>query len=236
MAAEVVEVVASDSYTDRLFWMCHDSPPRNMPGAYYFCIDADLVYEPFCNDFGPLNLGMVFRFSRELDKLMEMPSYRTYRIYHYTSLDPVKRVNAAFLIGAYQVLVLGKSAVEAWEKFERLRQFPDYRDASLGVCTYRCTVLHCLRGLEIAMKLNWVSYDAFDVEEYEKYERLENGDMNWIIPGKLLAFSCPATSAEDEGGWRCFTPEDYVPVFRRLGVDAVIRLNKKTYEASVLSM
>ena len=233
--AEVVEVVESNCNADRLYWMCHDSPPRNLPGAYYFCIDSDLVYEPFCNDFGPLNLGMVFHYCRELDKLMKTQAYSSFRIYHYTSWDAVKRVNSAFLVGAFQVLVLGRTGAEAWGTFERLQQFPDYRDASLGVCNYRCTVLHCLRGLEIAVKLGWLSYSTFNLEDYEKWERLENGDMNWIIPGKMLAFSCPSTSSNDEGGWRCYTPEDYVPEFRRMGIDAVVRLNKKTYDATVPS-
>ena len=28
-------------------------------------------------------------------------------------------------------------------------------------------------------------------DEYEHYERVENGDFNWIVPGKFLAFSGP---------------------------------------------
>jgi cell division cycle 14 len=45
--------------------------------------------------------------------------------------------------------------------------------------------------LEKAVKFGWLSYVKFDVVEYEKREMVENGDMNWIIPGKLLAFSGP---------------------------------------------
>lgn len=211
-----------------------------MPDSYYFCIDAvrstqELQYEPFCNDFGPLNLGMTYRFCSELQKLMKNPEYKNYRIYHYTGVDPAKRVNAAFLMGAYQVLVLNKSGVEAWEAFRSVPEFPDFRDASFGACTYKCTVLHCLRGLEIAVKLGWFSLSSFDIARYEKYERVENGDMNWIIPGKLLAFSSPSPVQNDDSGWRCFTPEDYVPLLREFGVTAVVRLNKKTYEAAVLT-
>ena len=33
-------------------------------------IQKDLVYEPFYADFGPLNLGMTYRFVTELDKLI----------------------------------------------------------------------------------------------------------------------------------------------------------------------
>lgn len=176
---------------------------------------------------------MTYRFCIELQKLMKNANYRSCRIYHYTGTDPAKRVNAAFLMGAFQVLVLGKSGAEAWESFARVPEFPDFRDASFGACTYRCSVLHCLRGLEIAVKLGWFSLSTFDIDNYEKYEKVENGDMNWILPGKMLAFSSPSQVQNDESGWRCFTPEDYVPLFKEIGVSAVVRLNKKTYDSVV---
>ena len=31
----------------------------------------------------------------------------------------------------------------------------------------------------------------FDNKEYEYYEKVENGDLNWIIPGKFVAFMGP---------------------------------------------
>lgn len=35
----------------------------------------DLVYEPFFADFGPLNLGMTYRFVTELEKLITDNTY-----------------------------------------------------------------------------------------------------------------------------------------------------------------
>ena len=40
----------------------------------------------------------------------------------------------------------------------------------------------------------------FDVEEYEHYERVENGDLNWIVPKKFLAFSGPHAKSRIEHG------------------------------------
>ena len=68
--------------------------------------------------------------------------------------------------------------------------------------------------------------------QYEFYEKLENGDMNWILPGKLLAFSSPSSIGRDPYGNRIFTPDDYVPVFKSLGVTTVVRLNNKLYNAA----
>jgi len=79
--------------------------------------------------------------------------------------------------------------------------------------------------------LKWYNYSNFNVKLYEEYERVDNGDMNWIIPGKYIAFSSPSISQYDQDGYRTFTPDDYVPIFRKWGIGLVIRLNKETYDA-----
>ena len=63
----------------------------------------------------------------------------------------------------------------------------------------------------------------------EYFERVENGDLNWIIPASLLP-SGPTTGPDDRNGIRTFAPEDYVPLFKKWGVQAIIRLNKKCYD------
>lgn len=99
------------------------------------------MYEPFFADFGPLNLGMTYRFVTELEKLITDSTYSKYLIYHYTSLDSAKKANAAYLMGAFQVIILKKTAEEAWKPFQKVQPpFADYRDASYGACTYKCTV------------------------------------------------------------------------------------------------
>lgn len=56
---------------------------------------------------------------------------------------------------------------------------------------------------------------------------MENGDLNWILPGKLLAFSGPAARPTDYVGFRAMTPEDYWDYFKTKDVAAIVRLNKK---------
>jgi len=216
---------------DKLFWLSDKNPPKNQPNAFFFNIDHDLVYEPFFADFGPLNLGMLYRFVIELDKLVSDAKYSKSKFYHHTSMDTAKRANSAYLMGAYQVLVLNKTAEEAWEPFANLQPgFTEFRDASYTHCTYKCTILHCLRGLEYAIKLKWFDMKTFNLREYEYYEKVDNGDLNWIIPGKFVAFSGPSNQNKDPDGYRRFTPEDYVPIFKKLGVTTVIRLNNKQYD------
>lgn len=189
------------------------------------------MYEPFCSDFGPLNLGMTYKYCIELERLVKNREYEGCKIFHYTSLAPNKRANAATLMGAFQIIVLGKTADQAWEPFVKIQPFTDYRDASFGGCTYKCRIIDVLRGLEFGIRLRWFDYRTFNIQEYEYNEKVENGDFNWIIPGKFLAFSSPSPNSSDSEGWRTWTPDDYSPVFKRLGVATVVRLNNKTYDS-----
>ena len=54
----------------RLYWISDKNPPKSRQHAFYFCIDNDVVYEPFFADFGPLDLAKVHLFCKELEKLM----------------------------------------------------------------------------------------------------------------------------------------------------------------------
>ena len=174
---------------------------------------------------------MVHKYCAEIERLLASHP-NTHSIYHYTTLNPVNRTNSAFLICAFQIIVLRRRAEESWERMRSIGTFLDYRDAGFGGCTYKCSVLHCLQGLEKAIDLGWYNYTTFNINEYETLQRIENGDINWIIPGKFIAFSCPANTSLDYEGFKCYTPEDYCRLFKTLGVTSVIRLNKKTYDAS----
>lgn len=89
------------------------------------------------------------------------------------------------------------------------------------------------------MRLGWFDYKKFDLSEYEHYEKIENGDINWIVPGKFIALSSPYSKPKDETGvFPCliksttFTPKDYIPIFKKMGVTAVVRLNNQTYDSA----
>ena len=160
----------------------------------FFNIDNDLQYFPFNKDFGPLNLAMVHRYSRELARILRDQKYSENRVFHYcTSSEPgAKMVNGAFLMGAFMIIILHLSAEDAFAKFEMYQPlFKHYRDASKGDCLYDCTLLQCLQGLEQAVKFKWYDFRNFNVKEYEFYEKVENGDLNWIIPGRFVAFMGP---------------------------------------------
>ena len=49
---------------------------------------------------------------------MNDASYQQYKIYHYTSVDYAKQANAAFLMGCYMIIILGRSYIDAWKVFQ----------------------------------------------------------------------------------------------------------------------
>ncbi|KFO88834.1 Dual specificity protein phosphatase CDC14A, partial [Buceros rhinoceros silvestris] len=155
------------------------------------------------------------------------------KIVYYTSFDQRKRANAAFLIGAYAVIYLKKTPEEVYRTLLSGSNPPylPFRDASFGNCTYNLTILDCLQGINKALQHGFFDFKTFDVDEYEHYERVENGDFNWIVPGKFLAFSGPHPKSKLENGYPLHAPEAYFPYFKKHNVTSIIRLNKKIYEA-----
>lgn len=61
-------------------------------------------------------------------------------------------------------------------------------------------IYDCLKGLEYGIKLRFFDVRNFNLRDYEFYERVENGDLNWIIPNKFIAFSGPSNTQRDADG------------------------------------
>ncbi|XP_013154480.1 dual specificity protein phosphatase CDC14A isoform X3 [Falco peregrinus] len=176
---------------------------------------------------------MLYRYCCKLNKKLKYFSLSRKKIVYYTSFDQRKRANAAFLIGAYAVIYLKKTPEEAHRTLLSGSNPPylPFRDASFGNCTYNLTILDCLQGINKALQHGFFDFKTFDVDEYEHYERVENGDFNWIVPGKFLAFSGPHPKSKLENGYPLHAPEAYFPYFKKHNVTSVIRLNKKIYDA-----
>jgi len=224
---------AQEFIKDRLYFATFRSKPRQKQTMHFFCVDDEFVYESFYADFGPLNLAMLYRYCMKVNKKLKQPSLRSKKIIHYTSYDARKRANAAYLICCYAVLYLKKTPEEAFAPFRNGKghQFYTFRDASYGACNYKLTVPHCIAGCYKAHQTGYLNFSTFDVDEYEHYERVENGDFNWVVPNKFLAFSGPHNKSRIENGYPLHAPEAYIPYFKEHNVTTVIRLNKRLYDA-----
>ncbi|XP_034386770.1 dual specificity protein phosphatase CDC14AB isoform X2 [Cyclopterus lumpus] len=176
---------------------------------------------------------MLYRYCCKLNKKLKSFTLARKRIVHYTGFDQRNRSNAAVLIGGYAVIYLKKTPEEAYRALTSgsNSSYLPFRDASFGNCTFNLTVLDCLQGIRKALQHGFFDFEMFDVDEYEHYERVENGDLNWIVPGKFLAFSGPHPKTKIENGYPLHAPEAYFPYFRKHNVTTVVRLNKKIYDS-----
>lgn len=215
----------------RLFWAAIDDMPPDTENTHYFSIDDKLIYEPFCADFGPLNLAMVCRYCRLVDAKFSEPLLAHRQIVHCCSDEAERRANAALLICAYQVIVLHFTAQEAFQPFVGYHPpFVGFRDALPRPCHFRLTLQDCLEGLQRSIELGWFNLDTFDIEAYEYLDSVEICDGSWVIPDKFLAFAGPSSTSRDSDGLPAVTPEDNVSIFKRVGVSLVVRLNRKDYD------
>jgi len=65
-----------------------------------------------------------------------------------------------------------------------------FRDAGRGPSDFNLNIQDCLWGIWKAMHNGLCDMNEFDVEDYEYYEKVENGDWNWLTPN-FIAFASP---------------------------------------------
>lgn len=218
---------AAEFIKDRLYFTsCRAPPTRPAADHHFFSVDNNLVYEGFFDDFGPLNLAMLYRFCCHLADKLQDKALANKKIIYYTSHDPHKRANGAYLMTAFAIIHLKRSAEEAYMPIMGMRPtFAPYKDVYGG--SWDCTIIDCCRAVDKAQKLGWLNFESnFNVQEYEHYERVENGDLCVIVPGRFVAFSGPA---RERNGYQ-LGPEEYVPILKHYEVTAVVRLNTKKYD------
>lgn len=175
---------------------------------------------------------MVHRYCRELAKLLNGNQFQgPTKIYHYTcSNNKAKLTNACFLMCAFMVVILKLDAEHSFSLFKQYQSsLAHYRDASKGDCYYELTIIHCLQGLQEALKHGWYNFRTFNVKEYEHYEKVENGDLNWIIPGKFMAFMGPVDIRDNQHRYG-HSAASYINIFKHLKVGKVVRLNDPKYD------
>jgi protein-tyrosine phosphatase len=210
---------------NRLHFASISGHPRSTDEVLYFTTDFHLVYTPYFADFGPLNISAVVRFVRLLKGRLVDPQWQRQEIVYYSGHGAHQRANAACLMACFCVLHLGLTAAETHALFETA--YPPllpFRDASYGISTFNITLLDIVQGLFKAKTLGWIREETFDVERYDAYDALENGDWNWIVPRQIIAFSSPVDGVQFRG------VQHVAQAFRNEKVRAIIRLNEVLYD------
>nr|XP_040220960.2 dual specificity protein phosphatase CDC14C isoform X2 [Anopheles coluzzii] len=217
--------------------MARDGCLRQTEKSFYFTADEELVYENFYRDFGPLNLAMLYRYCERLNQELRKDELANKNLIHYTAKDPKKILNAAFLIGCYSIIYLHatvQSAMKALAPVLKHAGGTKYCDASQTELRY-LSLKDCFGGVLKAHQRNFFNFQDFDHAAYEHYERVDNGDLNWIVPGKFLAFCGPHCQTHVANGVAVLGPDAYLEYFRRNHVTTVVRLNMRKYDAKAFT-
>ncbi|KAI9813440.1 MAG: cell division control protein 14 [Pycnora praestabilis] len=157
----------------------------------YFSVDESLLYNRFYADFGPLHIGHLYRFAVQLHDILGDPANQGRGIVFWSKADPRSRANAACLLACYMVLI------QFWPPHLALAPIAQadpplmpFRDAGYSQADYSIAVQDVVYGVWKAKEEGLCGLSDFSLEEYEKYERVDMGDFNWISPS-FLAFASP---------------------------------------------
>lgn len=223
---------ATEFIKDRLYFATVSAVPTDTADTIFFSIDRELHYEPFHRDFGPLNMAMLYRYVNKLSAIMKSPAAKGKKICHWSGTHSFLRANSVYLMVAFMVVKMGMSPTEACEAVPSITPaLTPFRDASYNnLCAYKLTVEDCARGLSQGLLHGWVDLARFNIVEYEHYEQVENGDLNWTLPGKFISFAGPHNERRRDNGYPLLAPEDYFAYFKRGGITDVIRLNNVLYD------
>jgi cell division cycle 14 len=178
---------------------------------YYFSIDDSLLYNAFHHDFGPLHIGHLYRFAVQFHDILGAPENKNKPVVFWSKADarselpPLMlpsilltqesgRANAACLLATYMVLI------QSWAPHLALAPISQtdpplmpFRDAGYSQADYGITVQDVVYGVWRAKEQGFCALPQFDLEEYERYERVDQGDFNWLTPD-FLAFASPQHS------------------------------------------
>jgi len=178
-------------------------------------------YHGYCEDFGPTDLAGVVSFCRSIRTLLQDPRLRGRPVVYYTETDSETLSNAAFLLGAYLVLVEGMSPEDAAAPFSRIQPSPfkAFRDATHLASDFDLSILDCLHGLARGARAGFFDLETFDDGQFASDDSL---GLSVMCP-KFVAFKGPVSGRGCPSHFR--EPEAYLDRFQELGVSDVVRLN-----------
>eukprot|EP00111_Clytia_hemisphaerica_P020891 TCONS_00061609-protein len=202
---------------------------QEKPGDLVINLDEVYQHAKVRKHFGPPSLKIVWKHCDEIDSKLK----KFKRIIFITNnlndnLHIEQRTLSAFLMAAYAILRLEWNAEKVNTTLlsaipARLAFFRDYH----GESSYKLNIMDCLQGIHTGCIVNrW-----FTNLHQTKFPISTNShlDMNWIIPGILLAFKDPTLNRTKETR---SVSKAYIKELKRCGIKVIIRLNSSDHTAN----
>lgn len=195
----------------------------------YFTVEDSLPYNSFHLDFGPLHIGNLYRFAVCLHNILNEESNQGKAIVFYSSTSPKDRANAACLLCCYMVLVQSWSPHQVLQPIAQIDPpFQGFRDAGYSNADFEITIQDVVYGMWRAKERGMIDLTTFNLEEYEQYERVDQGDFN-VISKDFIAFASPQQSSRKPSLNEPF--KKVLHYFIENDVQLVVRLNSHLYDA-----
>lgn len=214
---------------NRLFFSVTHVTQHSTDKILCFCIDdrKEFDYKPFYSDFGPPTIAQIHDFRVLINEQLKEFSGP---IHMYCKPNIPKVTNTCLMICSYLIIEHHYSPAKAIEPITPLlKTFKPYRDASSYPSTYDLSLQSCLDGLLHAIQLGWYIPSKFDSNLYHEMMKMENGDITWIIPEKLLIFPSPTDNEIAIGQHFQLAPSQYADIFNELNANHVVRLSPLCY-------
>lgn len=219
---------------DRIYLAAYDTPPNDTASMVYFSIDDDLLYHAFYHDFGPLHIGHLYRFAVILHDVLGSEANAGKAVCLYSRANPRDRANAACALCCYMVLL------QAWPPHLAVAPIAQadppmmpFRDAGYASADFVLTIQDVVYAVWKAKECRLIDLHTFNLGEYERYERVDQGDFN-EIPPHFIAFASPSqTPAEQRAGIINYPCQQVLDYFVAHQVQLVVRLNSFLYDRAI---
>lgn len=213
-------------YPGRVYLGVYDYTPEDTEKIVYFTVEQSLPYNAFHLDFGPIHIGYLYRFAVVLHNILNEEENQGKAIVFYSSKDSRARTNAACLLASYMILV------QSWSPHQVLQPlcqvdppFMGFRDAGYSHADFEITIQDIVYGLWRARERKMIDLTDFNLEEYERYERVDQGDFN-VISKDFIAFASPQ---QPKSGSISTPFRNVLEYFQKNDVQMVVRLNSHLY-------
>lgn len=214
---------------DKVYLGAFATPPPDTRSRVHFTIDEMLPYNNFHHDFGPLSVAHLYRFTVMLHEILGDEQNKGKAVVFYSGVDPRLRANAACMLCSYMVVIQNWPPHLALAPIAQAQPpLMPFRDAGYSVADFVLTVQDVVYSLWRAKQAGLLDLKTFNLEEYEHFELVENGDLNLIAP-HFIAFASPVQKTSDAPLSHSF--RQVLDYFEAKNVKLVVRLNSHLYDS-----
>ena len=216
----------------RVYLGAYDHTPQDTNEIVFFTVEDILFYNRFHLDFGPLHVGHLYRFAVIFHEILNDPENSGKAVVFYSSTSTRQRANSACMLCCYMLLVQGWTPHQVLQPLAQIDPpFMPFRDAGYSNADFEISIQDVVYGVWRAKEKGLVNLNTFDLETYERYERVENGDFNVLTPD-FIAFASPEEDAHHRTTSKSHLNGPFRSVlefFSDNNVQLVVRLNSHLY-------